>query len=75
VIDPLKARGVEVVIPPKSNRKEPRAYDKVKYMWRHGIENFFGHLKQFRGIATRYDKLSCTFLSGIHLAAFVLITK
>jgi len=57
------------VIPPKSNRKTPRDYDKDLYKARHLIENFFAKLKQFRAIATRYDKTARNFLAGIHLVA------
>ena len=69
VVMPLQQRGIEVVIPPKKNRKEPRAYDEVLYKARHLIENFFAKLKQFRAIATRYDKRGLNFLGGIYLAA------
>lgn len=69
VILPLQQRGIEVVIPPKKNRKDPRAYDAVLYQLRHLIENFFAKLKQFRAIATRYDKRAVNFLGGIYLAA------
>lgn len=57
VIEPLRAVGKEIVIPPKRNRKEPRPYDKELYRARHLIENFFCKLKQFRAIATRYGPL------------------
>ena len=56
VIGPLTERGIEVVIPPKKNRKELRNYDEILYKARHLIENFFAKLKQYRAIATRYDK-------------------
>jgi transposase len=42
------------------------------YKWRHLIENFFAKLKQYRAIATRYDKRACAVLGGIHLAATVI---
>ena len=48
------------MIPPKGNRKEPRPYDNDLYKARHLIENFFAKLKQFRAIATRYDKRAVT---------------
>jgi transposase len=57
------------VIPLRSNRKNPRAYDRERYQARHLIENFFARLKQFRAIATRYDKTARNFLAAIHLAA------
>jgi len=72
VRDKLKEKNCEVVIPSKSNRKEPIPYDKDLYKSRHLIENFFAKLKQFRAIATRYDKLARNFLGAIHLAAAVV---
>jgi transposase len=56
VIEPLRDAKIEPVIPSKANRKEPRPYDKDLYKARSLIENFFSKLKQFRAIATRYDK-------------------
>lgn len=69
VIEPLRAAGIEPVIPSKRTRKQPRDYDKELYKARHLIENFFCHLKQFRAIATRYDKRATNFLGGIYAAA------
>ena len=69
VLAPLAAAGKTAVIPPKANRLLPRSYDRHLYKARHLIENFFARLKQFRAIATRYDKTARNFLSGIHLAA------
>ena len=69
VIEPLLARGKSFVIPPKSNRKVQRDFDRDAYKARHLIENFFCKLKQFRAIATRYDKLTRNFLAGVLLAA------
>ena len=72
VIEPLAAAGKTVVIPSKSNRKEPRDLDKHLYAARHLIENFFARLKQFRAIATRYDKTARNFLAAVYLAASVV---
>ncbi len=72
VIKPLAAAGKTPVIPPKSNRKTPRAFDKHIYKARHLIENFYCKLKQFRAIATRYDKTARNFIAGIYLAAAVI---
>jgi transposase len=69
VIEPLKAAGKTAVIPPKRNRTSPRTYDKALYEARHLIENFFCWAKQFRGIATRYDKTARNFLAAVHLVA------
>ncbi len=72
VLKLLRNSGVEAVIPPKSNRKKQREYDTELYKARHLIENFFGKLKQYRAIATRYDKTARNFLGAIHLAASVI---
>ena len=69
VIEPLRDAGIEPVIPGKANRKQPRPYDKDLYKARSLIEIFFCKLKQFRAIATRYDKTARNFLAAIHLAA------
>jgi len=72
VLIQLKSRGIEAVIPPKKNRKIQRDYDRDLYKARHLIENFFCKLKQFRAIATRYDKTKRNFLGAIYLcAAFI----
>lgn len=72
VLDVLDQADVEAVIPPKANRKEPRKYDEDVYKERALIENFFAKLKQYRAIATRYDKRAKTFLGAIHLAATII---
>jgi len=69
VIEPLAAAAKTAVIPPKANRRLLRDFDRDLYKARHLIENFFAKLKQFRAIATRYDKTARNFLAGVHLAA------
>ena len=69
VVEPLEASGVVAVSPSKAGEKKPRRIDRHLYARRHLIENFFAKLKQWRGIATRYDKLARNFLAGVHLAA------
>lgn len=71
----LDSRGALAVIPPKSNRTRPIACDFDIYCWRHLVENFFCNLKQFRRIATRYDKTDTSFAAIIHLAASCLALK
>jgi len=68
----LRAQGIEPVIPGKSNRKVAIVYDKDLYKSRHLIENFFAKLKQYRAIATRYDKRAGNFLGAVYLAASVI---
>ena len=73
VLAPLRAAGKAAVIPPKRNRKEQRVYDAQRYEARHLIENFFCKLKQFRAIATRYDKTKRNFLAAVYLAASAIL--
>jgi transposase len=74
--DPLVAelarRGTHAVIPPRRKRRHPRAYEASRYAQRHPVERLFSRLKQFRRVATRYDKLDAHFLAFVHLAATVL---
>jgi transposase len=72
VIQLLEAQGKTVVIPPRRNRKQHRQDDQDLYKARHLIENFFAKLKQYRAIATRYDKRAVNFLGAIYLAASVI---
>ena len=71
VIEPLAAEGKAAVIPSKAARKLAGHYDRNLYKARHPIENFFAKLRQFRAIATRYDKTAENCLGGIHHAALV----
>ncbi len=73
VLAPLQEAGKAAVIPPKRNRKVQREYDRHLYQARHLIENFFCKLKQFRAIATRYDKTQRNFLAAIYLAASAIL--
>jgi putative transposase len=59
------------VIPPNPTRKYPHAYDAQAYRERNKIERMFCRLKDFRRIATRYDKLADNFLSAVHLVAAI----
>ena len=72
VLEPLAAAGKAAVIPPRPNRLQPHEFDRELYKERHLIENFFCKLKQFRAIATRYDKTARNFLAAIHLAAAII---
>jgi transposase len=71
----LQAQGITPVIPPKKNRKEVIAYDAQRYTLREKVERFFNRLKQFRRVATRYDKLSKLYLAFVHLVATWLIVE
>jgi transposase len=67
--DWLAGRGCEAVIPPNPTRKHPHSVDAAAYKSRNLIERMFCRLKDFRRIATRYDKRADTFLSAVLLAA------
>jgi putative transposase len=73
--DRLAYEGIEAVIPPLSTRSKKLSYDAQLYRERNRIERFFNKLKNFRRIATRYDKLQRTFLAAVHLVSAFLITK
>ncbi|WP_277948895.1 IS5 family transposase [Magnetospirillum sp. 15-1] len=65
----LLFHGILPVIPPRSNRSQPIACNFLRYKDRNRIERMFNRLKQFRRIATRYDKTAKSFLGFLHLAA------
>ena len=69
------AQGMEPVIPSKSNRKDPRAYDHYLYKLRHLVENAVLDFKQWRGVATRYAKNAASFLAICQIRAMVIWTK
>ena len=68
----IEAAGVEAVIPAKVNRRNPAPHDRAKYKWRNLIERLFNKLKNWRRVATRYDRCSTAFFSAIALAATVI---
>jgi putative transposase len=67
--------GARLVIPPRRNRKVQRPYDAELYKERNRIERFFNKLKQFRRVATRYDKLLANFMGFVKLAAIAIWLK
>jgi len=72
VIEPLANAGKSAVIPLRRHRTTTRPFDRELYQSRHLIENFFCKLKQFRAIATRYDKTARNFLAAIRLDAAII---
>jgi transposase len=67
----LVEKDITPCIPPTKSRKVPIAYDKMLYRQRHKVENMFAKLKDWRRIATRYDRCAHTFFSAICIAAAV----
>lgn len=68
----LREAGVRPVIPGRSNRAKPIRHDKKRYRERWRVEATIGRLKDFRRVATRYDKLARTFLDTVALAAIYM---
>jgi putative transposase len=68
----LRERGTKCVIPNRSNRKQPYSFSKRAYRERHRIENAFCRQKDFRRIATRYDRLARNFLASVYLVATIV---
>lgn len=73
--DKIVEQNSQIVIPPKRNRKIQREYDVELYKERNLIERFFNKLKQFRRVATRYDKLLANFMGFVKLAAISIWLK
>ena len=73
--DELEVRAAFAVIPPKSNRKIQYEYDEVVYCWRHLVENYFAKVKEFRGIATRYDKTDSSYAANLNLVAAIIAAR
>ena len=71
LLQDLDERGATAVVPPKSNRKGQRDDDTHMYKWRHLIENCFAKIKEFRGMATRYDKTDTSCAANRHLCAML----
>ena len=72
VVASVVALGAQVVIPSKKNRLVQRVIDRNLYRDRNKVERFFSRLKQFRRLATRYDKTACSFLGMLHFVSALL---
>ena len=68
----LEDRGIPACIPARRGRRNPASHDRKLYRQRHRIENLFARLKDWRRIATRYDRCGEFFLSAICIAATVM---
>ena len=71
----IAAQGAEAVIRPRKSRVQPPPYDEVAYKLRNVIERFFHRLKQYRRVATRYDKYARRYLGFVHFAAILMTAK
>ena len=75
IIEKALLQNMNIVIPPKKNRRMQRDYDKDIYKLRHLVENAFLHLKRWRGIATRYAKNTSSFLAAVQIRCIFLRAK
>ena len=75
IIATVREWGMDPVIPPKSNRREKRGYDRALYKLRHLVENGFLDFKQWRGIATHYAKRTASYLAACQLRAVMTWSK
>jgi transposase len=73
--DALVDRDIAPVIPSSASRAEPIEYDREMYKGRNAIERLVGKVKQFRRVATRYEKLTATFLAIFHATAAFVMTR
>ncbi len=71
----IETRGAEAVIPPKSNRVKPREYDRHTYKERNLVERFWSKAKQFRRVASRYEKKAANFLAFVQVAAIMVMMQ
>jgi transposase len=75
VVAAAKRQGAEAVIPPKVNRKVSRDYDKHLYKERKKVEWFISLIKQYRRVATRYEKTARNFLGFVHVASIMVLLR
>ena len=72
IVEQAVGQGMQAQIPPRSNRKQLRDYDKHLYKLRHLVENAFLDIKRWRGIATRYAKRTDSFLAAVHIRCIMM---
>lgn len=75
VVEAIESRGAEAVIPSLRNRKIQRAYDRDRYRDRNLVERFWHKAKQYRRVATRYDKTAKNFLGFVHVASIMILLR
>jgi len=75
VVDTIRTKGAEPVIPSRDNAKEPRAYDKEQYKDRNLVERFWHKVKQYRRVATRYEKTARNFMGFVLVASIMVLLR
>jgi putative transposase len=69
----IRKQGAQPCIPPRKNRTQPIEYDRHLYQERNVVERFFARIKQYRRVATRYDKKAANFLGFVWMASIAII--
>jgi transposase len=75
VVAGVRSRGAEAVIPPRKNRVAPREIDWHLYRARAIVEWFWSKIKQYRRVATRYEKKAQNFLAFVHVTSIMVILR
>jgi transposase len=75
VVDAIEAKGGEAVIPTQKNRKVQRDIDRERYKDRNLAERFWARVKQYRRVATRYEKTARNFLALVHVASIMILLR
>ena len=73
LLDVLQKANVEIVIPAKKSRLEPRPINENLYKDRNKVERYFNKLKQYRRVATRYEKTASSFAGFVYLASAMIL--
>lgn len=72
LVEALLGRQINVVIPPKVNRKQIREYDRELYKQRNGIERFFGKIKHYRRVFSRFEKTRRNYLAMLYFVSALI---
>ena len=72
IVSYIESRGVKAIIPPRSNRKVRRSFDRIAYKLRNRIERLFGKIKQHRRLATRFEKSVVNYASMVYIACSLI---
>jgi transposase len=75
VVEAIEATGAEAVIPTQKDRKEQRGIDRERYKDRNLAERFWSKVKQYRRVATRYDKTARNFLAFVQVASIMVLLR
>ena len=75
VVKLIRTQGAEAVIPPRKNHLVPRVIDHDRYKDRNLAERFWAKMKQYRRVATRYEKTARNFLGFVHLASIMILLQ